>query len=122
MLIGMAFMLAFVGIWFQLWVLCAFAILAVVASRMFAHRRSVNEPERSPRLRLITFAAQSTGILALAFVSELWIVALVSVVVLAIGHVASYRYVEKVPLALRLTTFVALHLVFGWIRRRSPCW
>ena len=75
MLIGMGLLLALVGIAFQLWVLCAFAILAVMASRMFTQRRTVSEPERSARLRAITFGgAGDAAFSALTFVTKLWLV------------------------------------------------
>ena len=82
---------------------------------MFTSRRVVSEPERSARLRLIAFAAQVTGITALAYVTGLWIVWIVALVMLAVGHHAAYRYAEKPPLALHVGAIVLLHLVFAWM-------
>ena len=115
LMIGAGVLLALVGVMFQLWALCAFAILAVVASRMFTQRRTVSEPERSAHLRMITFGAQATGILALTFVTSLWGVGVIALVILASGHYAAYRYAVKPPLILRIGTFVALHLVVVWM-------
>ncbi len=116
-LIACGLLLVVVGIGFKLWALCAFAILAFMATRLFRQRRTVSEPERSASLRRIAFVAQATTIVALSFVTALWFVGLLALAILALGHYVSYRYVARPtpPLALRLGAVVAFHLVFGWM-------
>ncbi len=115
LLIGMGALLALVGVAFQLWVLCAFAILAFGATRMFSQRRIARDPERSFRLRLITMAAQITGMTALAWVSGLWIIWGLALVILIAGHAAAYRYLDKPLLVIRIGAIVGLHLTFAWM-------
>ncbi len=115
MLIGIGLMLGVIGIYFQLWALCAFAVLSFMGSRIFGHRTTVNKPERSSRLRVLTLAAQIVSVIALALVTNLWVVSLISLVLLTVGHYVSYRYVERPPRSLRLGAFLGLHLVFLWM-------
>lgn len=71
--------------------------------------------EDSPALRRIAFAAQIVGILALAFPTRIWFVALISIAILAVGHRTAYRVRHAPPRWLRFVTFVGLHLVFAWM-------
>ncbi len=119
MLIGMAVLLVIVALSFELWVMGAFAILAYMLSRMFAPNKGkksrIRQPERSVQLRLFAFAAQSVGMLSSAYVTQMWGVFLISLVILAIGHIAAYRYALKPPILMRIGTAIALHGVFFWM-------
>jgi transglutaminase-like putative cysteine protease len=115
MMTGVALFLAVVGVALQLWVLCAFAILAFILGRQFGGRKRLRLPEDSLRLRQIAFAAQVTGATALAYTTQMWLVLLLTIPILALGHVAAYRFRAKPSLMMRAGAFVALHLVFGWM-------
>ncbi len=73
------------------------------------------EAEHSPQLRKLAFAAQAVSILALVWPTRLWIVGLISIVVLAVGHRTAYLKRDKPPKWLRALIFVGLHAAFGWM-------
>jgi transglutaminase-like putative cysteine protease len=100
----------------QVWIL-GIAVLGLVFlfQRLKQGDKRLFEPESSVRLRQLTFAAQTVALLTLAWPTQLWFVALLSVVVLGVGHVMAYRVRLKPARWLRLMTFVTLHLVFGWM-------
>lgn len=89
--------------------------LAYMLPRLRKRNSRLFEPEQSARLRQIAFGAQAAGILALAWPTRLWVVAIISIVILALGHRTAYRMRNKPPKWLRFVTFVGLHLVFGWM-------
>jgi transglutaminase-like putative cysteine protease len=89
-----------------------FIFLPTLAVRIKTYIRQ-QQPEPSARLRALTFAAQVTGALALAYSTQLWAVAFLAVVILGLGHVYSYRWRLKPNRWVRLATFVALHLTFA---------
>lgn len=76
-------------------------------------RRQQSEP--SIRLRVLTFAAQVVGALSLAYCTRLWGVALLSTIILGLGHVYSYRWRLRPSRGVRLAAFIALHLTFAWL-------
>ncbi len=78
-------------------------------------KRKVSEPEGSERLRQIAFAAQVVSIVALTVPTFIWPVAIVSIAILALGHVTAHRVRNAPPRWLRGVTFVLLHLVFVWM-------
>jgi len=80
-----------------------------------ARRKRVRKaPETSARLRWLTFAAQLTGLIALAYVSALWSVAFIAALILAIGHAYAYRYCRKPNKIGRAATFIGFHLLLVW--------
>ncbi|MBI1276735.1 MAG: DUF3488 domain-containing protein [Anaerolineaceae bacterium] len=89
--------------------------LAYMLPRLRKRSGRLFEAEQSARLREFTFAAQAAGILALAWPTRLWVVAIISIVILAIGHRTAFQMRNKRPKWLRIVTFVGLHLVFGWM-------
>jgi transglutaminase-like putative cysteine protease len=70
--------------------------------------------EPSIRLRVLAFVSQVVGVLSLAYGTGLWAVAALSVVVLALGHLYSYRHRAKPKRWVRVVIFVLFHLTFGW--------
>lgn len=89
--------------------------LAYLLPRLRKRNSRLFEAEQSARLRQIAFGAQAVSILALAWPTRLWIVAIISIAILAFGHRTAYRMRDKRPKQLRLVIFVGLHLVFGWM-------
>jgi hypothetical protein len=115
MLIVVGLFLAVMAVAFKMWVLGAFAILAFIMARVFGAKQTARLPERSTRLRWFAFAAQVTGALALAYTTNMWIVFIVSLVLLAFGGWTAWRLCVQPPLSLKVGVFVGLHLVFGWM-------
>jgi transglutaminase-like putative cysteine protease len=73
-------------------------------------------PEKSIPLRWLTFGAQITGLLALGWTSQVWIVALLATVLLVFGHrYALYHVRYKSIPAVRVAIFAAFHLAFLWM-------
>src|SRR5262249_21637160 len=90
-----------------------FVVYALIQMR---RATALRQPESSIRLRLIAFAGQAIGIVALAAtVTQILGVALLSLAVLGVGHVVAYRVRTKPPRLLRLLTAIALHLAFGFM-------
>ncbi len=89
--------------------------LAYLVPRLRKRNSRLFEAESSPRLRQIAFGAQAASILALAWPTKLWVVAIISIIVLAFGHRTAYRMRDKRPKWLRLVTFIGLHVVFAWM-------
>ncbi len=89
--------------------------LAYMLPRLRKRNSRLFEAEQSARLRQIAFGAQVAGTLALAWPTRLWVVAIISIALLALGHRTAYRMRNKPPKWLRVVTFVGLHLVFGWM-------
>jgi transglutaminase-like putative cysteine protease len=90
-----------------------FAYLPQLASRVRAYIRR-QTPEPSVRLRVLAFAGQVVGAVALAYGTDLWGVAVLSVVVLGLGHYFSYRRRDKPIRWVRVVVFIVFHLVFVW--------
>ena len=82
--------------------------------RLFS-RQVRKDPETSLRLRQLTFAAQSLGILAVAYVSGLWVVAALALLGLALGHRYAYRHCRKPLGRVRVGVFIGLHLTILWM-------
>jgi len=79
--------------------------------------RTAASPERSLILRRWVFLASIPSLLALAWVGQLWIPALLTVLVLAGGHYYSWRAAQqdKRNPFVRLGVFVALHLALCYM-------
>ncbi|MEK7787129.1 MAG: hypothetical protein AAB658_17130, partial [Chloroflexota bacterium] len=103
----------FGGIIFLAGAAALFYIPRLAARFTYAVRK---EPEKSLRLRWLTFGAQLTGLLALGYTSQVWIVALLSAVLLIFGHrYALYHIQHKPILTVRVAIFAAFHLAFLWM-------
>lgn len=89
--------------------------LAYLVPRLRNRKGRLFEPEHSARLRQIAFGAQAVSILALAWPTRLWVVAIISISILALGHRTAYRTREKRSKWVRFVTFIGLHAVFGWM-------
>jgi transglutaminase-like putative cysteine protease len=70
--------------------------------------------EPSIRLRVLAFVSQVIGVLSLGYGTGLWSVAALSVILLALGHLYSYRHRAKPKRWVRIVVFVLFHLTFGW--------
>lgn len=100
----------------QVWLLGGLIVFAVYTLRQLKQHPGLRKPESSARLRQITFAAQVVCIVALAYSAEqIWIVAFISILILAAGHYTAYRVRMKPPLLMRIATGVFLHLAFVWM-------
>jgi hypothetical protein len=82
-----------------------------VKIRQFIKRQ---RPEPSVRLRVIAFAGQVIGALALAYGTGLWEVAALCGLMLVLGHLYSYRYRDRPKRWVRITIFVMIHVVLAW--------
>lgn len=89
--------------------------LAYLLPRLRKRDNRLFEVEHSIRLRQIAFGAQAVSMLALAWPTRLWAVAVISILVLAFGHRTAYQMRDKRPKWLRLVTFIGLHVVFVWM-------
>src|SRR5262249_42285955 len=94
---------------------CAVLPTLLARVRVLASTRIRRDPENSKTLRAITFGGQLIGILALAQPTQLWLPALISLVVLAFGHRYAYGHRAKRDRRVRLISFIALHLVFCYL-------
>lgn len=112
---GLALVLFAVAVRFDLWVLGAFGLLSLFLARQLTHPRHSRLPEESVRLRLYAYAVQASGVLALAYTTQLWFVGLIALALLALGHYAAYRYRARPPVLMRVGAFVLLHLAFVWM-------
>jgi len=73
-------------------------------------------PEKSVSLRWLTFGAQITGLLALGWTSQVWLVAMLATVLLIFGHRYALCHVRQKPIpAVRVAIFAAFHLAFLWM-------
>lgn len=100
----------------ELWIFGVAMIgLLYVIARLRKRDKRLFEAEGSVRLRQIAFAAQTVSIIALAWPTRLWVVAVISIGVLAWGHRTAYRFHQKPPRWLRVGTFIGLHVAFGWM-------
>ena len=89
--------------------------LAYMLPRLRKRNSRLFEAEQSARLRQIAFGAQAVSMIALAWPTRLWVVAIISIAVLALGHRTAYKVRNKPPKWLRFVTFVGLHVVFAWM-------
>lgn len=78
-------------------------------------QRARKAPEHSGRLRAITFAAQAVSVVALAYHAQVWLAALLALIILALGHRYTYRHCAAPSRRVRLLVFVGLHLAFVWL-------
>src|SRR5258708_14383562 len=100
----------------QLWLLGALIVFAVYILIQLRRHPALRQPESSPRLRQIAFAAQTISIVGLAYsAAEIWPIAILCIAILAIGHYAAYRFRSKPPFLMRIGTGIALHLAFVWM-------
>src|SRR5262249_868310 len=100
----------------QLWLVGALIVFTVYALVQLRRHPTLRQPESSGRLRQIAFAAQTVGLLALAYTTvQIWWLAILSFALLAIGHYTAYRVRNQPPAVLRLGTAVLLHLAFAWM-------
>ncbi len=94
----------------------ALAYLPRLPARWAQSRAMRRGPEKSIRLRALTLAAQMVGLAALAVVSQVWMTALVSAVLLALGHRYAVYHVQHKPIpAVRVAIFIGFHLTFLWM-------
>ncbi len=96
------------------WIL-GIAVIGLAFMLPRLRKKQLTQIEHSVKLRQIAFAAQVTGILALAYPTRIWFVAIIAIAILALGHRTAYRVRNHPPAWLRIVTFVGLHLVFGWM-------
>ncbi len=90
-----------------------FYIPRLAAKFTYAIRK---EPEKSLRLRWLTFGAQLTGLLALGYTSHVWIAALLSAILLIFGHRYALYHIQHKPIpTVRVAIFAAFHLAFLWM-------
>jgi len=82
-----------------------------IGIRRYIKRQKV---EPSICLRVLAFVSQSVGVLSLGYGTGLWGIALFSIIVLALGHLYSYRHRAKPKRWVRIVIFVLFHLTFGW--------
>jgi hypothetical protein len=115
MLYGMAGVIVLAGIAFKIWVAGALALFSVFMARRLNPNKGSSQPEHSIALRRITFAVQAVSILASAYTTHIWGVAIISIAILAFGHTLAFRYRNKPYLPVRAGAFVALHLAFVWM-------
>src|SRR5690242_5796442 len=94
-LYAMAVILVIGGIALKIWIAGAFALFSVFMARRMNPNKQSRTAEGSVRLRQITFAVQMTSILAAAYTTNIWFVAIVSIVILAVGHRLAYQYRTK---------------------------
>ena len=111
----MAVIIIIGGVVFKIWVAGALALFSVFMARRMNPNKAARSTESSIRLRQITFAVQMTSILAAAYTTGLWIVAIISILILALGHRLAYQYRDKPYLPVRVAAFVGLHLAFAWM-------
>ncbi|MBI5054166.1 MAG: transglutaminase domain-containing protein, partial [Chloroflexi bacterium] len=78
-------------------------------------KRFRREPEESIPIRALTFATQVVGTISLAYVTGLWFVALMTILLLVFGHRHSYLARGKPQRYVRLIAFFSLHLTFVWM-------
>ncbi|MEK9162083.1 MAG: transglutaminaseTgpA domain-containing protein [Chloroflexota bacterium] len=78
-------------------------------------KRFRREPEESIRIRALTFAAQVVGTISLAYVTGLWFVTLMTILLLVFGHRHSYLARGKPQRYVRVIAFFSLHLAFVWM-------
>jgi transglutaminase-like putative cysteine protease len=72
--------------------------------------------ELSVPLRALVFGAQGVGILAVAYTAHMWFVPLLSLGLLAFGHISAYQAVKTKPILWkRLFSFAGIHLALGWM-------
>lgn len=85
-------------------------------ARAAQKRRSMRDPEKSPRLRALVFAAQAVGMLSLAYTGQLWIIAVIGLITLAAGHGYANHQIHFKPIPwVRFLIFGLFHLVFLWM-------
>src|SRR5215813_10251493 len=100
----------------QFWLVGGLIVILVYALVQLRRHPGLRKPEQSLRLRQIAFLAQALCIFALAYSAEqIWPVAIISILILAAGHYAAYRFRNKPPRAMRIVTAVVLHLAFVWM-------
>ncbi|MEP7287005.1 MAG: transglutaminaseTgpA domain-containing protein [Chloroflexota bacterium] len=100
----------------KLWLVGAIFVFALYLLIQIRKHKAMRQPENSLELRRLAFAAQAVSIITLAYTTQqIWHIAILSLVILAIGHYVAYRVRSKPPIALRLGTAVCLHLAFGWM-------
>ncbi len=109
-----------VGIAVGLSFLATAVFFAVIPALLPALRKLVSsrvrrDPEHSNRLRALTFAGQAVGILSLAYPTQLWGVAIISIIILAAGHWYAHRHRLAPDRRVRFFVFIALHLTFLYL-------
>jgi hypothetical protein len=115
MLYAMAVIIIIAGIVFKIWAAGALALFSVFMARRLNPNKASRQPEHSIRLRQLTFVVQTVAILATAYTTGLWVVAVISIAILGLGHRLAYQYRNKPYLLVRIGAFVGLHLVFVWM-------
>ena len=109
-------MVVLVLIRLKLWLIGGLLVLTLYTLIQLRRHPGLRKPESSIRLRQFAFLAQAISIFALAHAAEqIWITAILSILVLAVGHYAAYKVRNKPPLLMRVGAAVALHLAFLWM-------
>lgn len=75
----------------------------------------LNEPEDSIQLRALAVGAQIIGLLSLAQITQLYLVFVVGVVILLIGHTVAYRTRRSPTKTGRIGTAIALHVALAYL-------
>jgi transglutaminase-like putative cysteine protease len=78
-------------------------------------KKNPSKPETSVTLRWLVFGAQIASILALGEVTQLWIMIIPLILVLALGHFYSNRASTKPNRSVRIVVFFALHIAVCWM-------
>jgi len=115
MLYAMAIVILIGGVVFKIWMAGALALFSLFMARRLGANKTARQPESSIGLRQITFAVQAISILAVAYTTQLWLVAFVSIMILAFGHRLAHQYRDKPLLPIRVGAFIGLHLAFAWM-------
>jgi transglutaminase-like putative cysteine protease len=123
---GMVASCAFLLIWgtwlygFEFWpvalLVTSGAFFAYAPRLAFKIRRSIKRqrPESSVHLRRLAFGGQLIGAVALAYGARLWGVTALSIAILGLGHLYSYRHRLKPKRWVRAVIFVSFHLTLVW--------
>ncbi|NWF68529.1 MAG: transglutaminase domain-containing protein [Chloroflexi bacterium] len=81
----------------------------------FLRQKKPSKPETSLTLRRLAFGAQLISMFALGEVTQLWLLILPLLPLLALGHLYSYRACVKPSRFVRLIVFVGIHLGICWM-------
>ncbi len=87
-----------------------------ILQRLKAAHEKRNRHEKSKILRALVFGTQIVGITALMTTAQVWLAAIIAVIILTAGHWSAYRSVMNKPSKLvNVVAFIGLHLAFCWM-------
>lgn len=78
-------------------------------------RKKLNTPENSIVLRWLVYGTQVAGMLSIAYVTQLWLLALLALPVLGLGHYIAYQNRLKPSRMISILLFIVLHLAVAWM-------